>query len=98
MTSKPERTPHSAHLRRHIHLNRNHVPLPAWNRFETRRRSLHLYVVLLFIDRNHSPSLSMKNKLDPCHASPSNKVLVKCPDAALAEEIEHSILLDVRYD
>src|SRR6266567_442290 len=40
----------------------------------------------------------MKNELDACNASPSNKVLVKCPDAALTEEIKDSVLLDIRYD
>src|SRR5437660_10295600 len=40
----------------------------------------------------------MKNELDACNASPSNKVLVKCPDAALTEEIKDGILLDIRDD
>ena len=40
----------------------------------------------------------MKNKLDASNTSPSDKVLVKCPDAAFAEEIEDSILLHIGDD
>jgi hypothetical protein len=40
----------------------------------------------------------MKNELDAGNTSPSNKVLVKCPDAALTEEIKDGILLDIRDD
>src|SRR5207245_11502795 len=40
----------------------------------------------------------MKNKLHASNTSPSNKVLVKCPDAALTKEIKDGILLDIRDD
>src|SRR3989442_14491987 len=88
----------ATYLLRNIDLDRNHVSLPSWNSGQAWRSRLHLDMILLLVNRKHSPGLTMQNELCPASASPGDKILIKTADTSLTKEVEYSILLNVGYD
>src|SRR6266446_211148 len=81
-----------------VDLDRNHISLPSGNGSQAWRGRLHLDMILFLIDREHLPGLTVEDEFCSACASAGDEVLVEASDPPFPEEIEHGILLNIRYD
>src|SRR5881409_2408484 len=81
-----------------VDLDRNHISFPARNGGQRWRGGFHLDMILFLVDWEHLPCLTMEDEFCSACASAGDKVLVEASNPPFPEEVEHSILLNIRYD